>query len=208
MGLLRWHCFSFGLVLFLVYVFSSTFFHSLTRCWPKQGPTKAWRWWHFSRYFQRPGLQIGSVGFSSMAWVCWSVAWVCWSMACGDWWVSVVGLKWFFLLVCFWQFSRGCSCYGLWVWWWWQSTWIDGGFLFNFLFWDCCDLLGKGFGFIVAVIGFVLWVIVTGQRMGKWLLLGGGNGWGLDLFTMERERDRGGRNREIRERRFFFFFEK
>ena len=78
-----------------------------------------------------------------------------------------VGLKWFFLLVCFWQFSRGCSCYGLWVWWWWQSTWIDGGFLFNFLFWDCCDLLGKGFGFIVAVIGFVLWVIVTGQRMDK-----------------------------------------
>ena len=41
------------------------------------------------------------------------------------------------------------------------------GFCSIFLFWDCCDLLGKGFGFIVAVIGFVLWVIVTGQRMGK-----------------------------------------
>ena len=43
MGLLRWHCFNFGLVLVLVSIFSSTLSHSLTRCWPKQGPTKAWQ---------------------------------------------------------------------------------------------------------------------------------------------------------------------
>ena len=35
LGLFRWCCFGFGLVLVLVSVFSSTLSHSLTCCWPK-----------------------------------------------------------------------------------------------------------------------------------------------------------------------------
>ena len=58
MGLLRWRCFSFGLVLVLLGIFDGLGFKSV-----------AWvfdRWLgyfqRFSGYFRQPGFQIGSLG--------------------------------------------------------------------------------------------------------------------------------------------------
>ena len=113
MGLLWWRCFSFGLV--LVSVFSSTLSHSLTHCWPKQGPTKAWQWWcllindgvshdgdHvFLGIFD--GLDFKSAAWFSDRWLRWWVWWLL--LAPTGLMVNVcvaLLMVWWFVFVCVW----------------------------------------------------------------------------------------------------------
>ena len=121
MGLLWWRCFSFGLVLVLVYVFSSTLYHSLTCCWLKQGSTKVWRWW---RLLIGDGVSHGDdgiflgifdgLGFKSATWV-------------SDWWLRFADqwlgfANWWLRVADRWLVEIGESAW--WVW----SDFLDRGF--------------------------------------------------------------------------------
>ena len=89
----EWVCFGgVALVLVLISVFSSTLFHSLTRCWLKQGPMKAWQLWRLligdGVSHDGDGVFLGifdSLGFKLATWV--SDRWLGFANRWLGWWV-------------------------------------------------------------------------------------------------------------------------